>query len=541
MSALETGPKARQAARQAVALARAVGDRINEMLARQVLLRSLQKKTDPAVVDEANALLALLQTLRQQGLADTDRTDFINVSIPYDVLVPHLARSPATVVEALGRAEEAHAPILLDLLASRQRPDGGQRPDLLQQREQVQRKLATLRRQPRNSPPVSEPQDPLGDDQWVLDQELERLDWELAAAQDTKLDLRAPLTAHERQQLVTATGPILLYYVTEEQAVGFLLLPGQTQPRVFFVQQPRQALQVAVEHFQHDLANAIFEEKADLAARALYRMLLAPVEAELAHTPRLTIIPHGPLHELPFAALIAPRGQRLIERWSVTVAPSLSALSLLRDRETARHQRAATAPPFLALAAGHGVSLPDQLVDSVAARFGASQAVSYSQTTTYDSYREHAGPVRHILLSSHGYAAPNNRALTYLEVNPSSTHDHRLSALEIVRIPLQAELVTLAACSTAAGAAQLSDERLDLTRAFLLAGASAVLATRWQIPANDETYRFLDKFYAFWHGDVAGGPRLRKDEALRATQRWALAAHLPARTWAAWVLVGDGR
>jgi CHAT domain-containing protein len=94
---------------------------------------------------------------------------------------------------------------------------------------------------------------------------------------------------------------------------------------------------------------------------------------------------------------------------------------------------------------------------------------------------------------------------------------------------------------TSGRGALASDEWLDLTRAFLLAGASAVLATRWQVPANDETYRFLDKFYAFWLGDGAGSQRMRKDEALQAAQRWALQEHVPARTWAAWLLVGDGR
>ncbi|HEX2573901.1 MAG TPA: CHAT domain-containing protein [Polyangia bacterium] len=528
------------AARKAVSLALAVADRWSELQARNELLRCLRRRDDPAVEAEARATLALLREVRKQGLTDTDRTRFTNLSTPYDVLVPRLARSPANLAEALVRAEEAHAPVLLDLLAGSQQTGSSLRPDLLQQREQVQQRLAALDEQI-GAPSSAEQEATLRELRAALDQEILLIDWELAGARDTKLDIRAPLNSTERQQLVAAAGPVLLYYVAEDEAVGFLLLPSRVKARVFFIRQSREALREAVERFQHDLANGVFEKKAGPVARALYSILFGPIEAELAHVPRITIIPHGPLHELPFAALVDSEGQRLIERWSVAIAPSLSALALLRDRETARQQHAAGAPPFLALAAGRGVSLPDQLVANVATRLGAPQAVSYSQTTTYDFYREQAGAARHLLLSTHGYATPNDRVLTYLEINPSPTHDRRLSALEVVQIPLQAELVTLAACSTAAGAAQLSDERLDLTRAFLLAGASAVLATRWQVPANDETYRFLDKFYAFWRGDGAGSPRMRKDEALQAAQRWALAEHLPARAWAAWVLVGDGR
>ena len=74
-------------------------------------------------------------------------------------------------------------------------------------------------------------------------------------------------------------------------------------------------------------------------------------------------------------------------------------------------------------------------------------------------------------------------------------HDSRLSAAEIAALPVTAELVALAACDTARGETRSNDERLDLTRAYLVAGAAAVLATRWKVPEDHAASRFLLDFY----------------------------------------------
>ena len=73
--------------------------------------------------------------------------------------------------------------------------------------------------------------------------------------------------------------------------------------------------------------------------------------------------------------------------------------------------------------------------------------------------------------------------------------------------------MALEACDTARGGTLLSDERLNLTRTFLTAGAASMLATRWKVPDEPATTRFLLDFY---RGD-------------------------PAHVWATWVLVRDAR
>jgi len=87
----------------------------------------------------------------------------------------------------------------------------------------------------------------------------------------------------------------------------------------------------------------------------------------------------------------------------------------------------------------------------------------------------------------------------------------------------------------------LSDERLDLTRSFLIARAAAVLATRWKVPENEATSRFLFDFYRAYRQGGPEGKGLRKDEALTEARRLSRERGDPAQIWAAWVLVGDAR
>lgn len=79
----------------------------------------------------------------------------------------------------------------------------------------------------------------------------------------------------------------------------------------------------------------------------------------------------------------------------------------------------------------------------------------------------------------------------------------------------------------ARGETRQSDERLDLTRAFLIAGAASVLATRWKVPYDPATTRFLLDFYRACRQGGPGGKGLRKDQALTEARRRSRGATRP--------------
>jgi len=276
-------------------------------------------------------------------------------------------------------------------------------------------------------------------------------------------------------------------------------------------------------------------------SRELWDLLLAPFAARLsAEGPTggpLVIVPHGPLHELPFETLLDPAGTPLFERWAVSFAPSVSTLARARERPKEPQPK----DEFLVFSSGRGLDLLEAEAGAVAQLFGNDKAAFQTTEASFENYEQLVPGARQLLISTTGTWAPGDQRKTYLEILPTrDVHDNRLSAAEIAAIPLTAELVTLAACDTARGETRQNDERVDLTRAFLTAGAASVLATRWKVPDEPATTRFLLDFYrAYRRGSEATG--LRKDQALTEARRRSRERGDPAQVWAAWVLVGDAR
>jgi CHAT domain-containing protein len=294
----------------------------------------------------------------------------------------------------------------------------------------------------------------------------------------------------------------------------------------------------AVQRYIHDEANPFYADRAAQQSRELWDLLLAPFAARLPAGGPLVIVPHGPLHELPFETLLDPAGTPLFERWAVSFAPSVSTLARARER----HKEPQPKDGFLVFSSGRGLELLEAEAGEVAQLFGNDKAAFQPTEASFESYENLVSGARQLLISTTGTWVPGDQRKTYLEILPTrDVHDSRLSVAEIAAIPLTAELVALEACDTARGETRSSDERLDLTRAFLTAGAASVLATRWKVPDEPATTRFLLDFYRAYRQGGPGGKGLRKDQALTEARRRSRERGDPAQVWAAWVLVGDAR
>jgi hypothetical protein len=108
---------------------------------------------------------------------------------------------------------------------------------------------------------------------------------------------------------------------------------------------------------------------------------------------------------------------------------------------------------------------------------------------------------------------------------------------EIANLSLNADLVVLAACRSNVGRLVRGEGLLSLSRAFMQAGARAVVATAWAIPDRDTAW-LMRQFYSA----MADG--LAPDEALRRAQLDAIGSggsRASAGTWAAFVVFGDAR
>src|SRR6185369_11381441 len=492
---------------------------------------------EPAI-SAAREAVRLHAVWRSKRNSETQRaSEDESISEAYDILVPVLL-SQARAEQALTAAEEARSHVLLDLLAAGfKHGKQGAAIDLRAEHRRLVSELSQIETQSRQAADAGRLTE-LQMDRNRIDREL---DWNqyqtLAAEQDTLLTAQ-PLDAAGIRAIARETGPILLYYAADKELIGFLVPSDGTDVFAARIDLPRGLLNEAVQRYIHDEANPIYADGAAQQSRELWDLLLAPFAAHLPAGGPLVIVPHGPLHELPFETLLDPAGAPLFERWAVSFEPSVSTLARARER----HKEPQPEDSFLAFSSGRGLELTEAEAGEVAQLFGSNKAAFKPTEARFENYEHLVPGVRQLLISTTGTWAPKDQRKTYLEILPTrDVHDSRLSEAEIAAIPLTAELVTLAACDTARGETRSNDERVDLARAFLIAGAASVLATRWKVPEDPETGRFLLDFYRAYRQGGPGGKGLRKDQALTEARRRSRERGDPAQVWAAWVLVGDAR
>jgi CHAT domain-containing protein len=85
-----------------------------------------------------------------------------------------------------------------------------------------------------------------------------------------------------------------------------------------------------------------------------------------------------------------------------------------------------------------------------------------------------------------------------------------MSASEIARLKLDADWVILSACNTAAGAAKSAEVLSGLGRAFIYAGARALLVSHWAVESDATVKLVTGAVHA-----MAGNTKVGRAEAMR--------------------------
>ncbi|MBB5207044.1 CHAT domain-containing tetratricopeptide repeat protein [Chiayiivirga flava] len=297
---------------------------------------------------------------------------------------------------------------------------------------------------------------------------------------------------------------------------------------------------------------------------------------------RLTIVPDGVLHLLPFAALVDGNDRYLVESMEVAYLPSVSvglALREGRSRRASNGKIVVFADPVFSrddprvsgrdLPAAASALPPDmpgllgpQLLrsgddgtlqrlpgtakeaDAIVAAFGADHVRVFSGfEATLDAARSDlARNARIVHFATHGLVNPSSPELTGIalsrwQADGTPAPDGGFFDLaQIGDTRFHAELVVLSACDSAVGRQIESEGLMGIARAFLAAGANGVVATLWPVPDRD-TARLESRFASELD---AGKP---VSEALAMAQREAIAdpARRRPRSWAAFGFYGEGR
>jgi tetratricopeptide (TPR) repeat protein len=242
--------------------------------------------------------------------------------------------------------------------------------------------------------------------------------------------------------------------------------------------------------------------------RALYDRLIAPIEPLLRGRRRLYLVPHGPLHYVPFQALVAPDGDTLLREGGPQLIYAPSATLLFSPHEPAQPDR--TLAPCLALGYNSAKTAQLRLAEEeacVVAHLTGGRAL-VGPTPKKEALFEQAADCRLLHLSCHGEFDPDSPLSSALQLGEGET----LTALEALdRLRLRCDLVTLSACESGLSRVRRGDELIGLIRAFLYAGAPALLCTLWRVDERS-TLILMERFYQ----EVQAGTGFA--EALRQAQ-----------------------
>ena len=276
----------------------------------------------------------------------------------------------------------------------------------------------------------------------------------------------------------------------------------------------------------------------ELPAQSLRHLLVDPIEKAgwLRGADDIAIVPHGFLYYLPFAALVrrTPAGDRFfVEDYVISYLPAAAALAMSPPSQPSSERLIALAPAVSNLRFAPGEAR------AVAAAFGSHGTAIVGPNATETWFKRAAGTYDIIHFATHGFFNKSNPLFSGVELQPDAQNDGRLEVYEILGLHLRAQLVTLSACETALGSGYFTeipagDEFVGLTRAFLSAGASNVVATLWEV--NDSSTAQLMR--SFYH-------RLSEQPASRSlaiAQRSMLhgdRGHRHPYYWSAFVVVGN--
>jgi len=239
--------------------------------------------------------------------------------------------------------------------------------------------------------------------------------------------------------------------------------------------------------------------------------------------------PQGPLEPLRVAARkpLAPT--------------SRFALTGLADVDLIRRQAPLpeTADELCAVARSAGapeaaVHLGDQATEAAVKALSANGALGNARIVHFATHGLLAGETGMVSASK---AEP---ALLLTPPSSASENDDGLfTASEVTQLKLDADWVVLSACNTAAGGGDLGSEALSgLARAFIYAGARAMLVSHWAVDSQ-ATVSLVTKAFDALKAD----PMLGRSAALQRSMLALIAtggrnAH-PAN-WAPFVVVGEG-
>ncbi len=540
--------------------------------------------TDPGrarrVLEQA---IETLEQVRTELRVDALRADFSDGPRRIYELYLDLLMAAGEYREAFLASERGRSRALLDLLAeARIDLHAGVEPSVREEARALEERMSWLRNELGEAVATGADQERTAAlSQLLVEAEKDwwRVEAAIREASPRYRELRAP-TAIEIGELQESMPPgraLLEYWLGRERAYVFVVTRGSFSA-VSLGETPQLVAQVAALR-----AAIVGLQPPDRLAPPSHRLYLELVEPALALTAgadELIIVPDGPLHFLPFEALVTASAapgvafgdlSYLGNRAVISYAPSATVLATLG---TPRADPAAAGSP--AAAPLHLVALADPrhdrpvTLDCDPARLDgapvarglrarslepleASREEAVAITRRYgDRARVYQGAeatearVKHsaelasaemLHFAVHGVICETlpERSGLVLALDDDPTEDGLLQVREIFGLRLAAEIVVLSACDSGTGKLVSGEGVMGLARAFFYAGVPTTVVSLWPV-SDRSTAELMESFYE--HLDAGDDTA----QALQKARRGLIEAggrHAAPFYWAPFVVLGS--
>jgi CHAT domain-containing protein len=272
---------------------------------------------------------------------------------------------------------------------------------------------------------------------------------------------------------------------------------------------------------------------------ALYDMLIAPIEPDIADKKTIAFIPTQMLYYLPLHALAkkTDSGLRfLIEDKQIAYLAGADVMSVVQEQDASK-----TGQGLLAFGNPTGADLPQaqKEVQNIAKVFPTAQVLSGAQATKITLQGTDSLNRRVLHFATHGVLNATRPEKSYIQLAPGAApDDEKLTVGEVYGLDLnKVDLVTLSACQTALGERNPDGSEItSLAEAFFPARVRRRLLPACGASRTTARHKQWLRSTSSWLAEKAG-------RALQSAQlkvmRSAQYAH--PYYWAPFVLMGDWR
>ncbi len=342
------------------------------------------------------------------------------------------------------------------------------------------------------------------------------------------------ITLGEVQARLAPDTALIEYYLAGGRALAYVI--ESHRARMVTLPASPARIEAAIERLRFQIEKWGY---GDGYVRGREALLLAGAEHHLAElaakiwhplavgASRLLIVPHGPLHSLPFHALptcAADRGgTTLVDQAEIAYLPSASTIRYLRDGV----ESGGTDSALIVGAEDERIPKVREEVERVGRLF-PQKRVLRDREATLAAFSAASAAADYLHVAAHAIFREDDPHFSALRLA-----DGWLSLYDIYGLKLKARLVALSACQSGRSWVGDGDEMVGLVRGFLFAGADSLLVSLW--PVHDtSTADLMDAFYRTLRGGVPVAA------ALRTAMLAVRAAHPHPYHWASFMLIGAG-